>query len=164
MADWEIQKTLGRCWQTDTEFEAGTEYYATLVEGDEGMERMDYSIEYWQEHKPAVFCFWKTKMVAAEDKKKKNLFVDDDMLMTFFERLSEETDPEKISFRFVLMLVLMRKRILKYKSSTTEDGVEKWLLRVTGQDREAQVVDPKLTEDKIEQLTAQMGVILQVDL
>jgi hypothetical protein len=128
------------------------------------MERRDYSIEYWQEHKPEVFCFWKTKMAAEEDKKKKNLFVDDDMLMTFFERLTEETDPEKVSFRFVLMLVLMRKRILKYKSSTVEGDSEKWLLRVTGQDREVEVVDPKLTEDKIEQLTAQMGVILQVDL
>jgi len=164
MADWEIQKTLGRCWETDTVFEPDTEYYAALVDTAEGMERRDYSIEYWQEHKPEVFCFWKTKMVAEEDKKKKNLFVDDDMLMTFFERLAEETDPEKVSFRFVLMLVLMRKRILKYKSSTVEGDSEKWLLRVTGQDREVEVVDPKLTEDKIEQLTAQMGVILQVDL
>jgi hypothetical protein len=164
MADWEIQKTLGRCWETDTVFEVDTEYYAALVDTAEGMERRDYSIEYWQEHKPEVFCFWKTKMVAEEDKKKKNLFVDDDMLMTFFERLTEETDPEKVSFRFVLMLVLMRKRILKYKSSTVEGDSEKWLLRVTGQDREVEVVDPKLTEDKIEQLTAQMGVILQVDL
>ena len=103
-------------------------------------------------------------MVAEEEKKNKNIFVDDDMLMTFFERLAEETDPEKVSFRFVLMLVLMRKRILKYKSSTVEDGTEKWLLRVTGQDREVQVADPKLTEEKIDQLTAQIGTILQVDL
>jgi len=164
MADWEIQKTLGRCWETDTEFEPGTEYYATLVDTDEGMQRRDYSLDYWQEHKPGVFCFWKTKMVAEEEKKKRNIFVDDDMLMTFFDRLAEETDPEKVSFRFVLMLVLMRKRILKYKSAAVEDGTEKWLLRVTGRDREVQVVDPKLTEDKIEQLTAQVGVILQVDL
>ena len=164
MADWEIQKTLGRCWETDTVFEPGTEYYAALVDTDEGLQRRDYSIEYWQEHKPEVFCFWKTKMVAEEDKKKKTLFVDDDMLMTFFERLAGETDPEKINFRFVLMLVLMRKRILKYKSSTVEDGRERWLLRVTGQDREVEVLDPKLTEDKIEQLTAQIGVILQVEL
>ena len=62
MADWEINKTLGQCAGTDEPFEIGQEYFAALVQTEEGLERRDFSIEYWQEKNPDVYCFWKTKM------------------------------------------------------------------------------------------------------
>ena len=162
MAEWEIEKTLGRCYGTGEQFKVGRNYFAALVETDQGFERRDYSVEYWQAEKPSVYCYWKTKMPDAGQKRK--LFVDDEMLMTFFERLAEETDQERINFRFIIILVLMRKRRLKYKSSRIEDGQEVWTLRVTAQDRTVEAVNPNLTEDKIEQLSCQISQILQVDL
>lgn len=161
MADWEIKKTLGQCFGTGQEFAVGQEYFSALVQTEQGLERRDYSIEYWNDAKPAVYCFWKSKMANPELKKK--LFVDDDMLMAFFERLATETDPEKVNFRFVLNLVLMRKRKLKYDGCQMEDGREVWTVRVTGQDRFEKVINPHLTEDQIEGLTGQMGQILQMD-
>ena len=163
MADWEIKQTLGQCFETGAEFEVGQEYYAALVEGEEGLERRDYSVDYWESEKPEVFCFWRTRM-PEQGQKKKKMFIDDEMLMAFFERLAEETAEEKVNFRFVLTLILMRKRKLKYDSSETADDVETWRLRVTGEDRYVQVVNPQLTEDKIEQLSSQMGEILQMDI
>lgn len=162
MAEWEIEKTLGRCYGTGEQFKVGRDYFAALVETDEGFQRRDYSVEYWQEEKPSVYCYWKTRMPDAGQKKK--LFVDIEMLMTFFERLAEETDQERINFRFIITLVLMRKRRLKYNSSRIEDGQEIWTLRVTAQDRTVEAVNPNLTEDKIEQLSSQISQILQVDL
>jgi len=161
MADWEIRKTLGQCCGTERPFEVGEEYFAALVETETGLERRDYGAEYWESERPAVYCFWKTRMPDAEQKKK--LFVDDDMLMTFFERLADETDPEKVNFRFVLMLILMRKRKLKYDAMKTDAGVETWTMRVTGENRSVEVVNPHLAEEQIEQLSSQMGQILQVD-
>ncbi len=162
MADWEIKKTLGQCYETGREFALGEQYYAALVEIETGqLERRDYSADCWQRDKPAVYCFWKTKMPDSPQKKK--LFIDDEMLMAFFERLAEETEQEKVNFRFVLTLVLMRKRKLKYESSDIKDGAEIWTLRITGGDQRVQVVNPNLTEDEIEQLSSQMGQILQVD-
>jgi len=161
MADWEIKKTLGQCTGTGREFEIGEEYFAALVDGPEGLERRDFSADYWNENHPAVYCFWKTKLPNPELKKK--VFVDDEMLMAFFDRLSDETDPEKVNFRFVLTLVLMRKRKLKYDSCEIIDGDEVWTVKVTGQDRSETVVNPHLTEDQIEGLTGQMGQILQMD-
>jgi hypothetical protein len=162
MADWEIKKTLGQCSGSGEEFQVGQEYFAALVRSEEGpLVRQDFSDDYWQEHKPEVYCFWKTKMADPEEKKK--LFIDDEMLMAFFERLAEETEQEKINFRFVLTLVLMRKRKLKYDSSEDVDGDEVWTMKVAGQGRSVKVVNPNLNEDQIEQLSAQMGQILQVD-
>lgn len=162
MAEWNINKPVGKCCGTGKEFEPGEEYFASLVYSDNGLERRDFSIEYWKEHKPEVYCFWKTRLPHPEEKKK--LFVDDDMLMAFFERLEEETEQEKINFRFVLALVLMRKKKLKYESSRIEDGTEIWTLKITGKKEYTEVVNPELDEEQIEQLTSQLGSILQAEL
>ena len=162
MADWEIQKTLGSCFGSGREFAEDEEYFAALVEGEEGFERRDYCSEYWEENRPEVYCFWKTRLVS---RGKKKLFVDDEMLFSFFNRLEEETDEEKVNFRFVLTLILMRKKKLKYDSMREENGVEKWRLRVAGGDKQyVEVVNPHLDEASIESLSSQVGQILQADL
>lgn len=162
MADWEIKKTLGQCCGTGRGFAVDEEYYAALVEMPEGLERRDFCAEYWEQQKPQVYCFWKTRMPNPE--RKKQIFIDNEMLLAFFDRLASETEAEKIHFRFVLMLVLMRKKRLKYESSRIEDGREIWTVRLTGQDRMEEVENPHLTEEQVEQLSAQMSQILQTDL
>jgi len=162
MDDWEINKPLGQCYGTSRKIEYGEEYFATLVETDQGLQRLDFCSEYWEREKPAVFCYWKTRLPHPDQKK--HIFVDDEMLMAFFERLAEETEQEKINFRFVLTLVLMRKRRLKYDSSKLEDEKEIWRLRVAGEKQFVEVINPHLNEEQIEQLSSQIGQILQVDL
>lgn len=162
MADWTINKPLGQCCGTGRAIEPGQEYFGALVETEQGFERRDYSVEYWEKEKPAVFCFWKSRL--ADPDEKKELFVSDDMLMAFFERLANETDPEKVSFRFVLALVLMRKRRLKYDATRMDGARETWLLRVAGEKDVVEVVNPHLDEEQIELLTSQIGQILQADL
>lgn len=161
MAEWEIHKPLGTCSGTGKAIEPEEEYIATLVETPEGMQRKDYGIEFWNSNKPEVYCYWKSAMPKPDQKKK--LFIDDNMLMAFFERLATETEQEKLNFRFVLALILMRKRLLKYDSSKMDNGNEIWVLKVSGKEQIEQVINPHLTEDKIEQLSEQLGQILQVE-
>jgi hypothetical protein len=162
MDEWEIDKPLGQCCGSGKKIEYGEEYFAALVETEEGLARRDFCADYWQQQKPNVFCYWKTKLPQPDDKKHK--FVDDEMLMAFFERLGREIEQEKINFRFVLALVLMRKRRLKYDSSKTEDGKEIWRLRIAGEKEFVEVTNPKLDDEQIKQLTSQIGEILQTDL
>ncbi len=162
MSEWEIDKPLGQCCGTGEKIGYGEEYFAALVETGEGLVRRDFCAEYWQTAKPAVYCYWKTRMPRPDEKKHK--FVDDEMLMAFFERLEKETEQERLNFRFVLALVLMRKRRLKYDSSKTEEGREIWRLRKAGEKEFVDVINPKLDEEQIKQLTSQVGEILQTDL
>ena len=162
MDEWEVSKPLGCCSGTGKKIESGEEYFAALVETDEGLARRDFCADYWQTNKPQVFCYWRTKLPAADQKKQ--IFVDDDMLMAFFERLGKETEQEKVNFRFVLMLILMRKRILKYESSRMQGDKEIWHLRISGDKQTVDVVNPHLSEEQIEQLSSQLSQILQVDL
>jgi len=163
MVDWQIDRSLGQCCGTGRNIAQGEEYFAALVQSEEGFQRRDFCADYWESESPEVFCYWKTRRPFADEKKR--LFVDDEMLMVFFERLAAETDQEKINFRFVLGLILMRKRRLKYDSSQVTDNHEIWRLRVVGRDRGfVEVVNPNLDESQIEQLSSQLGQILQVDL
>ncbi len=161
MAQWNIQKPTGLCSRTGKQIQADEEFYAALVETEDGLQRQDFCSQYWLDNRPDVYCYWKSVMPKPDEKKK--MFVDDDMLMAFFERLINETDPEKINFCFVLMLVLMRKRLVKYASSTTKAGSEIWTVRIPSQQRTVEVLNPELTEEQTAQLTAQLGDILQVE-
>jgi hypothetical protein len=57
MAEWEIKKTLGQCFGTGKPLEVGQEYYAALVETEQGLERRDYSMDYWHELRRRSFAF-----------------------------------------------------------------------------------------------------------
>ena len=162
MSEWEINRPLGQCYGTERKIECGEEYFAALVETEEGLQRRDFCAEYWEDQKPEVFCYWKTRL--PEPGQKKQLFVDDQMLMAFFERLEKETGQEKVNFRFVLALILMRKRILKYDETKNVDDQEIWCLRIIGEKQIIEVINPQLDEEQIEQLSSQIGEILQADL
>jgi hypothetical protein len=162
MDEWEINRPLGQCCGSGKKIKHGEEYFGALVETEQGLQRRDFCVDYWESEKPSVFCFWKTRLPHPDQKKQ--IFVDDQMLMAFFERLAEETEQEKINFRFVLALVLMRKRRLKYDSSRTQDGKEIWCLRIVGDKQTVEMVNPHLDEEQIKQLSSQIGEILQTDL
>jgi len=162
MDEWEIDKPLGQCYGTAKKIGYGEEYFGALVETEEGLQRRDFCTDYWEKEKPDVFCYWRTKLPRPGEKKQR--FVDDGVLTTFFERLANETEQEKVNFRFVLALVLMRRRRLKYESSELQGDKETWRLRITGDKEIVKVINPHLDDEQIEQLSSQMGQILQADL
>ena len=164
MSDWEVDKPLGQCYGTGRKIEHGEEYFGALIQVEEGLQRRDYCADYWDSEKPEVFCYWKSRLPRPDEKKQ--IFVDDNMLMAFFERLENETEQEKLNFRFVLTLILMRKRRLKYDATRYEDDKEIWRLRVVGDksaDNHVEVVNPHLDEEQVKQLSTQIGQILHTD-
>jgi hypothetical protein len=161
MDKWQVEKPAGRCSGTGRTIDAGEEYFGALVETGEGFMRKDYCVQYWQAEKPEVFCYWKTRMPTDD---KKPVFIDDGMLMAFFDRLEGDAEPERVNFRFVLALILMRKRRLKYDSERNDGGRDFWCLKVAGEGRTAEVLNPHLDEEKVEQLSGQLGQIMQVEL
>jgi len=162
MEQWQVERTSGLCQGTGNKLQPGDEYYAALKETESGFSRCDYSREYWEEHKPEVYSFWQTQVPMPNQKKK--LFVDDGLLINFFERLAEEKELIKINFRFVLALILMRKRILKYVDSRREDDVEIWRMRMVRSTDIHEVVNPHLDEEQIQEVSQELSQILQGEL
>ena len=162
MEQWQVQRSSGKCNGTDKELAPGEEYYAALIDNESCFERRDYSVEYWQEHKPAVYSYWKTQVPLPNQKKK--MFVDDGVLINFFERLGDETEPLKVNFRYVLALILMRKRILKYEDSYRKEDRQIWKMRFVRESQIHEVVNPQLDDEQIEQVSRELSSILQGEL
>lgn len=162
MEQWQIQKTEGRCAGTDKELQPGEEYYAALIDNETEFVRKDYCVQYWDENKPKVFSYWKT-MIAPPNEKKK-LFVDNQVLVNFFERLAQEKDNLKLNFRFVLTLILMRKRLVKYIDTKIVDGKEIWTVQLMADKNMHDVINPHLNDEQIEEVSKELSVILQGEL
>jgi hypothetical protein len=159
MEQWEVQRSQGQCHGTGEPLQPGQEYYAALIDLTDTFERRDYSCDYWDQQLPQVFSYWKTHAPLPNQKKK--LFVDNDLLINLFERLADETELVKINFRFVLTLILMRKRLIKYLDSRQEDQEEIWNVQLVRDKQDFSVVNPQLDDSQIEEVSKQLSTILQ---
>jgi len=88
-----------------------------------------------------------------------------ELLVNFFERLDGTEEPARISFRFVLALVLMRKKLLVYdRSDKGPDGTEVWTMHLKGDRQVHKVVNPQMDEDKIAEVSGKLSEILEGEL
>jgi hypothetical protein len=158
---WEIEKSTEQCCACRRELAPGDAYVASLVEAADSFARRDYCPDCWGEGRE-VFSFWRTRVPQKEERRK--TFVDDDMLVNLFLRLAESAEPLKRRFRFVLMLILMRKRIVKFERTVRRDGEEYWLCACRGADEPQEVWDPKLSEDQIQEVSGELSGILNMEI
>ena len=166
-ANYELGRHADTCAATGTPLSPGDRYVACLVErqGEDGFDRLDYSTDAWEQgaRPPRLFAFWTTEV--AEPNKKPRLFIDDDALISIFDQLEAATDPKRLAFRYVLALVLIRKRLIRQVGSRPAKGDQPaaMLFKRRGAPTEATpeaVVDPSLEAAIVSEVTAQLGAIL----
>ncbi len=159
---WEVASTTGRCTVSGHVLEEGETFYTVLFEDGESFRRADYSLDAWEGPPEGAFCHFRTRVPVKA--KRKKLLVDNELLVSFFLRLADETEPVRVQFRFVLALILMRKRLLRYAGTETRDGVEVWRMVVPADHSEHEVVNPQLTDEQIEGVSGQLSAILHGDM
>ena len=159
MSDWDVARSSGCCDRCGCELAEGQESCAALIEASEGFERKDFCLDCWAAEPVEHFCFWRSRVPVRE--KKAKLLVDDGVLVNFFERLEDETDPLRVRFRFVLALILMRKKLLRYEGTVREDDREFWRMRLAGTDTERLVENPQMDDEQVTAVSGQLGVILR---
>lgn len=158
MTEFDVARAGGRCFITGREIQPGEAFYSALLEGPQGIERRDYSADAWTGPPEGSLCHFKTRLPSKETPK--NTFVDTEALVTFFERLADTQDPLRRRFRFVLALMLLRKRVLKYERTIREDGEEVWEMRLMRDRSLHRVLNPSLDDAQISELTAELSLIL----
>jgi hypothetical protein len=161
MKEYNIAPRTGVCNTTQRALEEGEEFYAVLFDVPEGFERRDYCLAAWEGPPEGFFCYFKSRVPQKEEKKRR--FVDTEIMVNLFQRLAESDDEVKQHFRFVLALILMRKRVLKYLRTIQENDGEFWEMRVSGEDELFLVRNPKLTDEQIEKVSRELGAILHGD-
>lgn len=164
---WDIGRSSGQCAASGEPFVPGAPCVVALVEREDDpslpLARLDFSESGW--NSPArpkgIIAFWRS-IVAAPGEKKRG-FVDDQTLLDLFERLGGDDRTHRVRFRFVLMLLLVRKRLLRVVSTESIGGVETWHVLPKGAaegEQPMSVTNPKLDEVAMKEVTDQLGEVL----
>lgn len=143
---------------------------ASLAEAvDEGrpvLKRMDWSAAAWDggARPDGLVCFWRGTAPAPGERRR--ILIDDHTLLEMVERLEGESDPRRIAYRWILALVLLRRKMLKLdrvERSADEPPVERWLLRARGAAEGApplSLVNPQIRDEELRELADQLGELV----
>ena len=161
--DWDIAKSTLVCAASGRQFDEDEPIYSALYEEEGEFVRRDYALDQWPpQDVERVFSYWKTRTPKKDAPVRR--FVDDKVVFDFFQRLDGRTEPHKVHFRYVIALFLMRRKRLKFVELKRGDDELRMVLhdRVTGSDYE--VPDPRLSEEQIQQVSEEVGNILNMKL
>ncbi|MCW8131634.1 MAG: hypothetical protein KIS92_14910 [Planctomycetota bacterium] len=162
--DWRIAKSNLQCKACETRFKVGDTYYSLLRDQGNEFERNDFCPACFQEHAAAgVYSFWKTTVPEEEEEAKPKAVLDVASVLEFFRRLAAESDPQRVAFRYVLALMLTRKKVLRLKGGDRNAQGADVLLFSEGRGGEThEVVQPDLNESEVAVVSAELGRLLGV--
>jgi hypothetical protein len=143
MIDYQISANTRRCAVTGRELRVGEKFYSVLKDENGKFERLDYSSEAWQGPPAGAFSFWCGRIRADDDHRPQ---IDDDTVLDCFQRLENETDSARLNFRYVLALLLMRRKRFRFEESVVENGQEYLSLRCVRTRNLYRVLNPGLSE------------------
>ncbi|HJT75908.1 MAG TPA: hypothetical protein VJ739_01795, partial [Gemmataceae bacterium] len=136
-----------RCAATGKELPPGVRFYSVLLDQGGRFVRQDYSSEAWQGPPPGAFSFWAGRVPAPDQARRPP--INDELLLECFGRLQNETEPGRVNFRYVVALLLMRRKRLKFDRVETDGGREILHLRCTRTGTAHEVVNPRLSEEEM---------------
>jgi hypothetical protein len=158
MTEYQIQPNTRRCAVTGRELLPGDKFYSVLLEADGKFLRQDYSHESWQGPPHGSFSFWGGRIPAGEEGKRSP--IDDELLMDCLQRLEGEREPARVNFRYVVALLLMRRKRLRFEEARTDDDQETLLLRCIRTRNTYRVLNPRLTEAEMAAVQEEVSKVL----
>lgn len=180
-----IGRCTGRCAATDRELEPGETCIAVLARplpeeesaepkaGRKGrgdgpiLVRLDFAVAAWdaawvdRAFKDRVLCWWRATVPDPDSPTRK--FVDDSILLDLFERLEDDKEERRQAFRFVLGLILLRRRKLRMIDREKVDGSTYWIFKRVGAGDDAplyRAMDPELNESDADEIAEQLSEIV----
>ena len=147
MTDYQIQPHTRRCMTTGRELRPGECYYTALLEEGDRFVRQDFAKEAWQGPPPGAFSFWTGRVPQSNEIAKPRF--DDDVLEECFQRLEGQTEPSRVNFRYVVALLLIRRKRLRFEQTIEEDGVEKLEINNVRTGAKHLVTNPQLTDEQM---------------
>lgn len=172
--NFEVARATGVCGATGRAIAVGEAYIACLwispspepgTGESEGMLRTDYSAEAWiSGSRPAgpVVGHWRATLSPPNTRKR--ALIGDDELLDLFMQLADATEPKRQAFRYLLALILVRKRLLRVETARRR-GTLVVRLRPVGDvpGEVVEVADPGMDEVMVAEATEQLSAVLASD-
>jgi hypothetical protein len=160
LSEWEIKARGRHCARTQETFEDGATIFTLLFRERVGFRREDISEKAWQLVKESVepFSFWKSKFQAAPPPAPEAM--PKESVEELLRRLVTEDLPEHLNTRYVLAILLERKRTLK-QVDVRETAEDKILIYEHVKTGEAFIIqDPRLRLDQLDSVQEEIYSLL----
>lgn len=164
---WNIKSRSPFCSISERKFEDGESFYAAIFdspEGEEGFVRRDFSIDAWKnyENQPDTvkpFSFWKSTYEAPVREEKEESVRKEDA-ESLLRRLIEEDEAHTENARFILAVMLERKKILK-QTDSQRIGETKLLIYEHRKTGDVMIIaDPQIPLDQVENVQEEVADLL----
>lgn len=159
---WHIQRRADSCSATHRPFADGEMFHTLLFREKGELRREDLSEEAWATRTPDLlpFSYWKSKyekpvsQVSPEPLGRESV---EDLL----RRLTLDDEPHTLNVRYILVLMLERKRILKPVDEKPADEGRLLIYEHAKTGEAFLVIDPQLRLDQIESIQAEVFDLLK---
>jgi hypothetical protein len=158
--NWSIQGRAEKCAVTGRAFQDGEYFYTLLFRDKDGFRRQDLCEDAWRERNDNIepFSFWKSKFEpppppAPEPLEKQTA---EDLL----RRYMQEGDARQANARYILAVMLERKRILKEVDVQKTDAGKTRVYEHAKTGEVFVVPDPELRMDQIEAVQSEVASLL----
>ncbi|MCX7804685.1 MAG: hypothetical protein N3A38_05785 [Planctomycetota bacterium] len=151
MQEWKIKKNSGECVRCRVRFEPGRRLFSVLFDRPEGLFREDYCLECFSRDRPGdFFSFWRTTMPQPDAPKRP--VINMDAIFDVFRNMRDPSEPSAARLRFLLALMLLRKKRLKLSRIVRRGGREYLVLVEPRVGAEHDVECMELTDAEMEEL------------
>lgn len=147
MTDYQIAGPTRRCGASGRELAPGDRFVAALVDENGVYARKDFAADAWAGPPAGTIAFWAGKVPPA-DAPRKPAF-NDALLADWFHHLGGTSDPAKVNLRYVVALLLMRRKRLKFEDLRRAGGADTLVLRDAKTGARHEVPDPRLSDAEI---------------
>lgn len=160
--EWTVQASGNACATCGRPFGEREEYWSALYSEGALFARKDYCGACWTGNLEGVFSHWRTRSKKKPAPPKR--FVDDAVLLDFFERLCESEDPSRAKLRFIMAVLLLRKRLLKERDRHRDEHGLVWKVEAPRLGKTFDVRDQGLSQAEVADVLVQIGQVLNVEL
>jgi hypothetical protein len=160
MIDYEVQRCTRHCASTGRELQPGEEFYSTLAAEGAQVVRHDYAAEAWQGPPAGVLGWWKSHMPLRTAKKLH--WAPNDVMLDLLENL--ELQPDKKDMRYVLSLLLVRRRVLRLEEAEKSPaGTEITVLYCARRETTYRVETTMPSDERIAEIQQELAHLLFAD-
>jgi hypothetical protein len=144
MTPYQIQGPARQCTGSQRELRAGERFYSVLLEEAGQLVRRDYAADVWPGPPEGAIAYWCGRIPASGQPRRPT--INDEWLLDCFTHLGEAKEPAQKNFRYVVALLLMRRKRFKFEDARKHDGNDCLLLRDAKTGARHEVLDPRLDD------------------
>lgn len=159
--DWEIRKRSDVCTRTQRPFREDELFYTAIFREGDGFRREDVCQEAWDRRADELppFSFWKSKFELPPPPPPEPLAKQD--AESILRKLIEENSDATENARYILALMLERKRLLKPMESTDPDVL---VYERTGTGETFLIPNPRLALSQVPEVQKEVSALLGLQL